>query len=143
MKLDLAVETRIMRRAQGPITEVVFSVIDLDKAENYPRNFVCILPKDLKGKSKSSRNFVKIFGEDSTKIAVQLLKKSAKNEDSSEIQYEIGMRLKALRPKQMTKCIICEGKFEPRRFGKYIQSVCQTCRDKGASNKYKLLSKNI
>lgn len=79
---------------------IYFVVVNLDKACKYPANFVCILPKHRSSIVKQSTQFSKVFGNDSIKLARQLLTKAYKDEDDAEIRQEIKERLKVLRPER-------------------------------------------
>jgi hypothetical protein len=99
MKLELSILKRIVSRASGVKEEYIFSVVDFDKAENYPMNFVCLLPKNLQTESNPNRTFLKIFGKESNRVAVELLTKALKSESDVGVRGEIEKRLKALQPK--------------------------------------------
>ena len=53
MKLELSVTKRFVTRTSGYVEEVLFAVLDLDKSEEYPANFVCLLPKKLENGCKT------------------------------------------------------------------------------------------
>ncbi|MCW4007038.1 MAG: hypothetical protein NWF04_10695 [Candidatus Bathyarchaeota archaeon] len=130
MKLKLNASRKTVNRVSGPQDIVVFTVVDLDKAKTYPANFVCMLPK-LDSTGKSASVFSELFGEDRVKIAKTLLTKALSEEDSPEIKAEIEKRLKALEPKVLeVPCKICGQMFKPKKFGRYQQKICQTCRAK-------------
>jgi hypothetical protein len=57
-----------------------FTVVGLDKDENYPLNFVCLLPIRVNSMDRSS-TFVGIFGEKSVEVAKELLTNALKSED--------------------------------------------------------------
>ena len=135
MKLELSVSKKFMLRTSGYIEEVVFTVIDLDKAESYPLNFVCLLPKSIEGKAKSSSKFLAIYGEKSSKLAIELLTNALRSEKDLAVRSEIEKRLNALQPMPIkAKCVSCGCIFEPEKFGRYLQKKCQTCRDKNKSS---------
>jgi hypothetical protein len=134
MKLDLSVSKKCMNRASGFTEELVFTVLDLDKAESYPLNFVCILPKHLQIEGNSPSKFPKIFGGESSRIAVELLTNALKSEGDVGVRDEIEKRLKALQPKPTTTCPICGCVFEPIKFGHFLQKVCKKCRYTNSSS---------
>jgi hypothetical protein len=134
MKLELSILKRIVSRASGLKGEYIFSVVDFDKAENYPMNFVCLLPKNLQTESNPNRTFLKIFGKESNRVAVELLTKALKSESDVGVRGEIEKRLKALEPKPTTKCATCGCVFEPRKYGHFLQRVCRKCRYKSSSS---------
>ncbi len=132
MKLRLAVSKKPMNRASGFTEEFVFTVVDLDKAENYPLNFVCLLPKKLEKGGKPSSKFLNIFGKESSQIAIKLLSNALRKEKDVLVQNEIEKRLNTLQPQPTTKakCVRCGCVFEPKKFGRFLQKVCQKCRNK-------------
>jgi hypothetical protein len=131
MKLTLDISKRIVNSISGPKEQFIFAVIDLDRSGGYPANFVCLLPKDLGGKSKSCSKFFGIFGEESSRIAVGLLRKALESESDVKVKGEIEKRLKLLEPKQVTaKCTMCGCVFEPRKYGRYVERMCQKCKSK-------------
>jgi hypothetical protein len=130
MKLELLVSKKYFKRDSGSGEEVVLSVVDCDKAESYPRNFVCLLPKHLQREGTPPNKFPKIYGKESHKIAISLLTKALKSESDIEVRDEIIKRLKALQPKPTAKCAICGCVFEPRKFGHFLQRICKKCRYK-------------
>jgi hypothetical protein len=76
-----------------------FVVVDLDRSKDYPVNFVCILPKNIKLDGKKSTKFEKTFGDISLELAKKLLKHALSAEDDWEIKAEIKKRLDLLNPK--------------------------------------------
>jgi hypothetical protein len=130
MRLELLVSKTWVRRASGFVEEAVFVVVDLDKAKTYPLNYVCMLPKTLDKVHKVPNRFLEIYGEERCQIAVELLAKTLRTEDDVKIREEIEKRLKALQPKQTAKCVLCGCVFVPRKFGRFFQTKCQTCRNK-------------
>ena len=130
MKLELSVSKRIANRASGFREELVFTVLDLDKADSYPRNFVCMLPKHLQRGGNPLNKFPIIFGEESNRIAFELLTNALKSEGDLGVREEIEKRLKALQPKPTAKCSICGCVFKPRKYGHFLQKVCTKCRNK-------------
>ena len=50
-----------------------FAVVDLDRGKDYPVNFVCLLPSQLKPEGNDSSVFRRVFGEESLLVAKRLL----------------------------------------------------------------------
>ena len=75
---------------------IYFVVVNLDKTKKYPANFVCVLPKLRSSIVKPSTQFSRVFGNDSLRLARQLLAKAYKDADDAEIRTEIQERLKSL-----------------------------------------------
>ena len=75
---------------------IYFVVVNLDKSGKYPANFVCVLPKLRSSIIRSSTQFSRVFGNDSLRMARQLLTKAYKKADDAEIRAEIQERLKSL-----------------------------------------------
>lgn len=97
MKLTLDISKRFTNSPSGIKEQFIFSVIDLDRLEGYPANFVCLLPKELKSTSNSGKTkFIEVFGEDSNQIATRLLKNAFGSESDVELRREIEKRLKLL-----------------------------------------------
>jgi hypothetical protein len=102
-------------------------VVDMDKAKDYPANYVCMLPERLGPNTKFSR----LFGYDSLDLAKELLSNALKSVEDPELKEEIHRRLRLVEPKpiEKVKCRICGSLFEPRR-GRYKQTVCSECKQK-------------
>jgi hypothetical protein len=129
MKLELIVSKKFVSRRSGSEQEIVFSVVDFDRADQYPLNFVCLLPRHLdKGKNASNR-FPQIYGEKGKQIAVELLTAALDRETDVDVRNEIEKRLRALQPKQQTKaaCVVCGRVFEPKKTGYHFQRICPSC----------------
>jgi len=75
-------------------------VVDLDKDNRYPLNFVCVLPRYLRLLERRSSNFVKIFGEKSLCVAKKLLVEARHREKDPEIQKLINKRIKDIASEQ-------------------------------------------
>ncbi|MCW4017498.1 MAG: hypothetical protein NWF00_02255 [Candidatus Bathyarchaeota archaeon] len=131
MKLALSVSKKHMNRASGFTEELVFTVVDLDKA-SYPLNFVCLLPKRLEKDSKPNSKFLNIFGKESNQTAIKLLTSLLRRETDVAVKKEIEKRLKALQPMPTisAKCSSCGCVFEPKKLGMFLQKTCQKCRSK-------------
>jgi hypothetical protein len=132
MKLELLVSKKWVKKASGEVEEPIFAVLDLDKAKTYPRNYVCLLPKIIDNTHKSTNKFLEIYGKESCQIAVELLTRALRSEADVIVRNEIEKRLKALqsKPNASATCVVCGCVFEPRKFGRFLQTTCQTCRNK-------------
>ena len=105
-----------------------FAVVDLDKSENYPSNFVCTLPTEISSKGKSQSVFLRVFGDKSLEQAIALLNKALEGEDDSEVKAEITRRLSLLEPKPISqKCSACGKLFQSMRVKGFKQKFCQEC----------------
>jgi hypothetical protein len=112
-----------------------FAIVDLDKSQDYPSNFVCMLPQQVSGNTKQYSVFAKVFGNHSSELAKRLLTEALETEDDSEIKAEIEKRLKLLEPKPIQiKCRVCGKSFEPKIIGRFKQKTCQECRLKRNSS---------
>jgi len=76
-----------------------FAVVDSDRTESYPSNFICMLPQHVSVADVDSSVFARTFGETRLDLAKNLLNKALEVEDDSEIRSEIKERLKMLAPK--------------------------------------------
>ena len=75
-----------------------FAVVDLDKSDHYPQNFVCGLPS-LKGSllnKTAEYPFLQFFGKRSSEVARALLTDALTGEGDLEVKVEIERRLKLL-----------------------------------------------
>jgi len=106
-----------------------FTVVDLDLSKDYPLNFVCMLPLNIKAGTKSSSIFEGLFGKESTKIAKDLLEKALKSNYDLETVRVIKDRLKQLtpKPKNIAKCVNCGNDFEYRKYRFGRQKNCNNC----------------
>ena len=82
---------------------IYFVIVNLDKAKKYPANFVCVLPTQKNSIVKQLTEFSRLFGQDSLRLARQLLKDALKEEDDGQIRTEIEKRLKRLEPERAIK----------------------------------------
>ncbi len=130
MKLKLRASRKQINKVSGLEEAIIFAVVDLEKSKDYPANFVCMLPGDLKPRKNSPTTFAKIFGDDALTLAKNLLVSALQSEDDAEIKTEIQRRLKVFDPTPVieVKCSVCGRKFRPRKFGRYMQRLCETCR---------------
>jgi hypothetical protein len=112
-----------------------FAVVDLDKSKEYPENFVCMLPLNLRANGKTRKKFSKLFGDESLDLAKTLLTKALKTEGDIDTKREIERRLTLLKPKPpiQVKCRICGNSFETKR-SKNRKKICQECKQKMYSN---------
>ena len=85
---------------------IKIAVIDLDIADNYPDNFVCLLPKRLFVASQVQSIFQKKFGKNSSKILKCLLEQTLTTTDDPDYKKELKSRLKIINPKSKSiiKC---------------------------------------
>jgi hypothetical protein len=114
-----------------------FAVVDLNKSENYPSNFVSMLPRRIDNAGKIPSVFTKLFGNKSLETARRLLTEALKTEDDSEIKVEIARRLNLLEPNPViqTKCRVCKKFFQTQKETALAQKICPECmkryRDQG------------
>jgi hypothetical protein len=123
MKLELLVLKKYVRRGSGFVEEPVFVLVDLNKADSYPLNYVCLLPKNLETTNRESNKFYEIYGKESNQIAT-LLTKALRSETDSDVRDDIRKRLKALQPKptKSDKFVVSGGYFYgPIKFGRSMQ----------------------
>jgi hypothetical protein len=79
--------------------KIRFAVVDLERSKEYPVNFVCILPKQIKANNGHYTKFERKFGDKSLELAKKLLKRSLRAEKDWEVKEEIRERLDLLKPK--------------------------------------------
>jgi hypothetical protein len=75
-----------------------FVVVDLDRSKEYPANFICLLPKNIKVNGKRTTKFESNFGDNSSELAKKLLKRALRAESDREVKTEIRKRLDLLNP---------------------------------------------
>jgi hypothetical protein len=109
-----------------------FAIVDLDKSQSYPSNFVCMLPAQISGEGKPHSIFLQVFGDKSIEQAKALLTGALETEDDSEVKAEIERRLKLLEPKPVSQieCSACGKFFQPRRVRRFKQNFCPECMKK-------------
>ena len=132
MKLSLLV-CRIETEEDYSMTKRFrFAVVDSDKSNSYPLNFVCMLPTKLNSKGKGLSVFVKVFGDKSLEQARALLTGALLTEDDSEVKAEIERRLKLLdaKPLSQIECSSCGKFFQPRRIRRFKKNFCPECMKK-------------
>jgi len=105
-----------------------FAVVDMDRSESYPQNFVCMLPMNL-GTEKDGTGFKKVFGDKSVEQAKKLLSAALKSEADSDIKAEIQRRIKLLEPKTVSliKCTHCGKLFNPGKMRRINRKFCPEC----------------
>jgi len=129
MKYKLKVEPKAS--SDGGFGERLFSfaVVDLDRSESYPQNFVCMLPVDVIARGKTLSAFQKLFGDNSVEQAKTLLTEALESEGDSKVRAEIERRLKRLTPEpvKLTKCSMCGKQFNPGWARKFRKKYCPEC----------------
>jgi hypothetical protein len=88
-----------------PQSSIQLIVVDLDKSQRYPVNFVCILPRYFRILEKRSSKFAKLFGEKSFSMAKKLLTEAWRNEEDPEVKTVITKRLKEIDQKHLIQQI--------------------------------------
>ncbi len=106
-----------------------FAVVDLDRANTYPMNFVCLLPVNLNAIKSENSKFSEIFGKNNVEIAKKLLTETLEKEDDDELKREVERRLKLLEPNTTYKkmCISCGKIFQVEYKKKSTQRFCDNC----------------
>jgi hypothetical protein len=84
-----------------------FAVVDLDRAKDFPLNFVCMLPLRVSLDERKACIFSGVFGDRSLEMAKKLLVDALKVEADSDVKAEIGRRLKLLEPDSLIKEDMC------------------------------------
>jgi hypothetical protein len=106
-----------------------FAVIDTEKSQEYPSNFVCLLPSIINNDEKTQNVFSKIFGDKSQEHAELLLTKALKNESESFVKDEIKRRLALIAPEKyfQKRCLDCGKFFYQGGTKKLKSSLCEDC----------------
>jgi hypothetical protein len=129
MKLQLQVSER--EGGKGNVSKRVFSfaIIDLDKVDSYPLNFVCMLPLNIDPDGKTARAFTKVFGDRNVEVAQNLLHEALERETSAEVKTEIERRLKLLeaKPDVEKRCLSCGKIFGAKPNHGFKQKYCPEC----------------
>jgi hypothetical protein len=99
LKLSLSVFKREDFNDYSGRNNIRFAVVDLERSEEYPVNFVCILPKQIKANGRNHTKFERKFGDESLDLAEKLLERSLKAENDWEVKEEIRERLELLKEK--------------------------------------------
>jgi len=107
----------------------LFAVIDLDKSEQYPRNFVSVLPMHISAIVKPSNVFERLFGNESLKIANQLLHKALKSRPDLETAEAIRKRIRLLAPQLNDKaqCQNCGNTIKQSKRRDKPYKFCYEC----------------
>jgi hypothetical protein len=85
-----------IKKGNQPLDRVQLVVVDLDKSQRYPLNFVCVLPQYFRILEKRSSKFAKLFGVKSLSVAKKLLVEASDSEDDPEIRQVICKRIKGI-----------------------------------------------
>ncbi len=106
-----------------------FAVVDLERARDYPMNFVCMLPMQISLNGKGPNIFTKTFGNESLEIAKKLLNDALKMENNFDVKVEIKRRLKLLEPKPFCEktCVSCGKLFQTESRKGFRQKFCPEC----------------
>jgi hypothetical protein len=113
-----------------------FAVVDLDRAKDYPVNFVCVLPMRVESSGEAHNIFMKVFGAESLTVAKRLLVDALEREQDFDVRGEIERRLKLLEPKSTGEavCVSC-GKLFQKKGNWFKQKFCQECLKKRFAGK--------
>jgi hypothetical protein len=131
--IDMDFKLRIFRRDYtNNLTawnHLRFAVVDLHTSEDYPSNFVSMLPMRIGSDGKMPNTFTKFFGNKSLETARRLLTEALKTEDDSEIKAEIARRLNLLEPNPVIhiKCRVCKKFFQTQKERVFKQKICPEC----------------
>jgi hypothetical protein len=106
-----------------------FAVVDLDRAKDYPLNFVCMLPLRVSFDERKACIFSGVFGDRSLEMAKKLLVDALKVEADSDVKAEIERRLKLLEPESLIKkiCVSCGKTFQADPKKRSNQRFCEDC----------------
>ncbi len=106
-----------------------FTVINLDRAKDYPLNFVCILPLKLGSHENKTTIFGRLFGDKSLESAKALLTDALRSEGDEDVRSEIERRLKLLDPESAREktCASCGKMFHANPNKKFKQRFCEDC----------------
>jgi hypothetical protein len=106
-----------------------FTVINSEKAKDYPLNFVCILPLKLGSNENKTTTFERLFGDKSSETAKELLTDALKSEEDEDVRSEIERRLKLLDPESAREktCASCGKTFHSDQRKRFKQRFCQDC----------------
>jgi len=137
MKLCLQISERDGGKGYSSGRRFSFAVIDLDKAEEYPLNFVCMLPMKLSADVETESVFVKVFGDKRVEVAKKLLLETLGRERDSEVKAEIERRLELLEPKPDVekRCLVCGKLFQAQHRKGFKQKYCPECVKKKFGNR--------
>jgi hypothetical protein len=131
--IEMTFELRIFKRNHtsnhSAWNHLRFAVVDLNKSENYPENFVSVLPMRIDSVGHVPSTFTKFFGNKSLETARRLLTEALKTEDDHEIKIEIERRLNLLEPNPIIqiKCRVCKKFFQTQKERAYKPKICPKC----------------
>ena len=136
MKLQLQISERGGRKDYFSDRRFSFAVVDLDKAEVYPLNFVCMLPMNLSAGCETESAFLKVYGDKRVEVAKKLLFEALEQEQDSKVKGEIERRLKLLEPKTDVekRCLACGKLFQAQPAKRFKQKYCPECVKKKFGN---------
>jgi hypothetical protein len=103
LKLSLYIFKRDLLNDYNSKKRIRFVVVDLDRSKEYPLNFVCILPKQIKENDGHYTKFERRFGDESLELAKKLLRRSLRAENDWEIKEAIRERLRLLKQERQRK----------------------------------------
>jgi hypothetical protein len=140
MKLCLKISEREGGKGYSLGKRFSFAVIDLDKADAYPLNFVCMLPTHLNSEGKTESTFGRTFGDKSYLIAQELLRDALRIEQDAEVKGEIKRRLKLLEPRPEgpeveKRCLSCGKIYKAKPKHGFKQKYCPQCLKKKFGNR--------
>jgi hypothetical protein len=129
LTFELIIFKRNYGRGYHAWNHLRFAVVDLNKSESYPENFVSMLPMRIDSDGKLPSAFTKFFGNKSLKMARGLLAESLKKEHGSEIKAEIARRLNLLETNPLIhiKCRVCRKFFQTQKERTRKQKICPEC----------------
>jgi hypothetical protein len=129
MDFELRIFKRDYTKGHHAWNHLRFAVVDLNKSEDYPENFVSMLPMRIDSGGKMLSAFTKFFGNKSLETARRLLTEALKTEDDSEIKAEIERRLNLLEPNPgiQIKCRVCKKFFQTQKERVFKQKICPEC----------------
>ncbi len=106
-----------------------FAVVDLERAKEYPMNFVCMLPLRFSSTTNKNSKFAVVFGDKSLSMAKQLLADALKKESDSDVKDEIEKRLRLLEPNIVVKkvCVSCGKLFQADSRKGFRKKFCEKC----------------
>jgi hypothetical protein len=131
--LRLRVRLHILKRdkaAEYPVGKRFgFAVVDLDRAEGYPSNFVCMLPMRININGQKISTFEKKFGDRSLDLAKNLLNEALKSGGDPEIKGEIERRLRLLDAERRFErvCVSCGRVFKTEHGRSFRKKFCEDC----------------
>ena len=134
MNVNIKLQIFKMKEASGTSLAQRYrcAVVDLDRPEKYPSNFVCMLPAQIGSDGSKQSVFVKLFGDKSIELASQLLTDALETETDIETKAEIGRRLKIIKSSStnQVECSVCRKLFKPMRRRGFRQKLCPECKNK-------------